>query len=165
MSVSRVVARALGVLSAAGLIGLLMVPPAGASTRAADLATTVDPTQELVSALPHGHVAVTFHVTVTNDGPNGAGDVVVTDTWGFSTFNHVVQHSTALYCALAGSSLVCKKGWMRPGTSLTFAVSLVSTQLGLPHQIAAANSASASSTTFDPNTANNAATGDYEFIN
>jgi len=116
-------------------------------TPEADLATTMSPTRGFTN---YGN-RVSFTATVTNEGPNTAQNVVVTDSF-----------FTASFVSVSGPGctpppITCTTASLAPGHSITITVGLVVRAI---HNQLMGNSATATSSTYDPNTSNNTAGGE-----
>jgi len=90
---------------------------------------------------------LTYTIAVTNNGPETATNVVVTDTLPWS-----VSLVSAPACSGSGP-LTCAAGTLANGDTATITITVTPNSAG-----PIANSASASATETDPNTANNTAT-------
>ena len=101
---------------------------------------------------------LTYTVTVSNAGPSTARDVKITDTLPSGTsFVSGVNGNGQTTCALVQSgTVVCDVGALEPGSSSTAYIT-VRVAPSLPPG-ALSNTVTASSTTTDPNAANNTAT-------
>jgi len=123
----------------------------------ADLATTM-----VATGIPNNWGSVvSFTATVTNKGPDRAVNVVVTDTWTtLSTFTSVIWPFGVASCTTpphgGRGSIVCKAGSLAPGGVVKLTVNL---RAECFHNQFLANTASATSSTPDPNPANNTASG------
>lgn len=104
---------------------------------------------------------VSFRATVTNDGPDTAQNVVVTDTSIPTTFINVTWPFGVASCTtprLGGvGTITCNAPSLAPGFSLTLTVNLRARCWS--NGQAVWNGATATSTTNDPNTSNNTASG------
>ena len=133
---------------------------AKAKAQSADLATTMGPIGTRVVGLqypttPDGS-GVAINITVTNKGPDYANNVVGTDSWIAATFGSVsaaAPSGTSCTAPAVGSRFAtCTVSSLAPHASMTMTVNLGVS--GLAHQLLS-DSATATSATFDPNTANN----------
>jgi uncharacterized repeat protein (TIGR01451 family) len=99
---------------------------------------------------------LTYTLVVTNSGPSTAADVVVTDTLPAGTsFVEGVDGNGATVCALVQpGKVVCNLGSMGPGTSKTIYIPVMVAP-SLPDSAVLSNTATVSSSTPDPNPANN----------
>jgi uncharacterized repeat protein (TIGR01451 family) len=127
---------------------------------AADLATVVYPVHG--SAPPaniwrHIPGTATFTVTVTNNGPNTAANVTVTNTVTFASLAGITATPTTVSCSVSAGS--CTEPQLRSGASITITVTVHYTEV--IHNMLFNDRATATSTTPDPNTANNSALGYY----
>jgi uncharacterized repeat protein (TIGR01451 family) len=96
--------------------------------------------------------AITYTLTVVNNGPGNAQNVVVTDVLPLSANDRVA--SLDPNCTLTGITATCHLGTMAPLTSL--APKIVIIPKGKSGSIS--NTATVASTTFDPFTSNNSST-------
>lgn len=93
---------------------------------------------------------VVYTITITNNGPGAAENVVVTDP--LATGLDFISMSTS-QGACDPDAVNCDLGTVDPGTSVTITVTVVPTEEG-----DISNTATVSSTTLDPNPADNSAT-------
>jgi uncharacterized repeat protein (TIGR01451 family) len=93
-----------------------------------------------------------YTVTVTNNGPTTAGGVTLADVLSSSSVSAVTASPSAGSCTVAVPNINCTLGSMAPSATITIGISLTPTAAG-----SLSDTATASSTTFDPNTANNSA--------
>lgn len=147
---------------AAALVAIVLfattAPTASAATESADLATTVlGP-----GAVTRGNV--TYGITVANHGPNYADTAVMSDNWwggmmvSFVSVRGSAPSGVTCTAPPAGSpgTVTCTTASLAPGTSMAIALTV---HVGfLFHHQLLGDSATATSQTFDPNTANNTAT-------
>jgi hypothetical protein len=133
-------------------------PAAWAATESADLATTV----QGPGLFTRGNI--TYRITVANHGPNYAHPVVMSDNWWGGMMVTFVRVSgsapSGVSCTAppAGSHLTvtCTTASLAPGASMAIALTV---HVGfLFHNQLLDDNATATSQTFDPNTANNTAT-------
>ena len=147
-------------------LGLLIPQSASATstttTTSADLVTTITPTfekhTEFLGSICPCHFG--FRAVVTNDGPDAAQNTVVSVSGGPITsvsFSVTPQAN----CTTSGDTFSCSS--LRAGATVTAAIS-VTTHWCLAHVCAGSVTATASSVTPDPNTANNTATGEWEIV-
>jgi uncharacterized repeat protein (TIGR01451 family) len=94
---------------------------------------------------------ITYTLAVTNNGPGNAENVVVSDALPTATDRVVVLDSS---CTLAGTTVTCNLGTLAPLASRTLTIAIIAK--GKSGQIS--NTASVSSSTFDPDTSNNSST-------
>jgi uncharacterized repeat protein (TIGR01451 family) len=95
---------------------------------------------------------ITYKLTVVNNGPGDAANVVVTDPLPLGANDRVaVLDST---CTLAGPTATCNLGTMAPLTSRSVTIAIV--PKGKTGSIS--NTATVSSSTFDPIPSNNTST-------
>lgn len=139
--------------------------PAGTATSAgsyaawqADLSTTMQPTSGIT--IPGGEPV--FTATITNDGPNDAEGVVVTDSFFFITaklFSVSASAPSGASCTTAGAEgpVTCTTGSLPVGGAMTIKLRLK--VRGFLHGQVVANGATATSGVYDPNPANNAPSG------
>lgn len=99
---------------------------------------------------------LTYTLTVTNDGPSTATDVVVTDDLPDGTsFVEGVDGNGATICALVQpGSVACDLGTMEPGASTTIYLT-VAVDPSLPPDAVLVNEATVSSSTPDPGPSDN----------
>ncbi len=123
-------------------------PPANV----ADLSITKTASPSTVTA----GSTLTYTLTVTNNGPNGAEKVVVTDALPPSvTFLSVTSTSTHFSCSQSSGVVTCRLGTIGFGSgqnivTITLQVTVTSITAG-----SITNHACVSTTTIDPNTSNN----------
>jgi hypothetical protein len=155
------------ILSLAAIAVVAVPATAQADTSSADLATTMSQ-PGLGVLFPYGVVyevqpgGTTFNATVKNNGPDAASKVQLTDHWSgaFGTLRYVqvVSGPAGTSCAPtvgASNSVTCTASSLAVRQSLTIAVSIKTMSLG--GRMSLTNSATASSSTPDPNMANNTA--------
>ena len=158
--------KGLMVLPLVLLVGWLVTPAASASS-AADLAITLN--QEGI-AVYGGSMAYT--ITATNQGPDTAANAVITD---HTPWNIWAAHPTTFECVGSGTGwcgtplasgvscttppvgspglVSCTTASLPPGASMTITIVI---RVGFYlHNSAISDTATTSSSTFDPNTANN----------
>ena len=92
---------------------------------------------------------LTYTATVTNNGPNRANSVFMTDTLPAGV-TFVSASATQGACAQSGGSVTCSLGGMANGTSAMVTVAVTPTVAG-----AITNTAAVTSSEIDPNAANN----------
>ncbi len=132
-------------LSSSGQVILGVAPP-GADV---SLAATAAP------AAAHTGGQITYSLVVTNGGLDPAADVVLTDQLPAGT-TFVSSTPGSPTCTVASAQLTCSLGTMANGATQTVTV-VVAVGPGLAGTMLADN-AQVTSTTADPNTANNSAT-------
>jgi len=144
---------------AAAVLWAAPAPSASAATSpSADLATTV--------LGPGGFTSgnITYGITVANHGPNYAHTVVMSDNWWggmmvtFVSVRGSAPSGVSCTAPPAGShgTVTCTTASLAPGASMAVALTV---HVGfLFHNQLLDDSATATSQTFDPNTANNTAT-------
>jgi uncharacterized repeat protein (TIGR01451 family) len=144
---------------AAAVLWAAPAPSASAATSpSAELASTVmGPARFYFSG------NITYRITVTNQGPAYAQTVIVSDSWwgGFMTTFYSVSGSapSGVLCTTppVGSygTVTCTTGSLAPGASV--AIALTIHVRAVLHNQLLDDTATATSPTFDPNTANNTA--------
>ncbi len=122
--------------------------PAAASTASADLALAVT----APSLVTVGGVVVLTE-TVTNIGPSAAANVILTDALPTSLVNAFATTTVGTSTVDGTNVLTAALGTLAPGQSATVTIAGVASQV-----LTLSNTAGVSSTTFDPNGANNQAT-------
>ena len=111
--------------------------------------TNTDSADPIKADAPSGpHTSLTYTVTVSNAGPGPANNVVVTDTLPHHAFVTSVPGS----CAGAGDVKTCSLGTINSGSSVVLSFVL---KPATPETIT--NTVSSTSSTPDPNSANNTA--------
>ena len=95
---------------------------------------------------------ITYTITVVNNGPGNAQNVVVTDPLPLTANDRVAILDPS--CTLAGFTATCNLGTMAPLTSRTLTIAIV--PKGKSGYIT--NTATVASTTFDPFASNNSST-------
>jgi hypothetical protein len=149
-------------------IAVVAVPAtAQADTSSADLATTMSQPGMRV-LFPYGAVyevqpgGTAFTTTITNNGPHASSNVQLVDHWwgSFGTLRYVqvVSGPAGASCTPtvgASNSVTCTASSLAARQSLTIVVGIKTMSLG--GRTTLTNSATASSSTPDPNTANNTA--------
>jgi uncharacterized repeat protein (TIGR01451 family) len=95
---------------------------------------------------------ITYTMTVTNNGPADAENVIVTDALPLSSNDRVAVLDAS--CTLVGSVATCSLGTIAPLASRTVTIAIV--PKGKTGYIS--NTATVSSSTFDPDTSNNSST-------
>jgi len=109
---------------------------------------------------------VRFTITVTNNGPDSAQNVVLSDTFsGLATFQSVSATSRASCTAPpfgTRGTVTCTTSLLAPEDSMTVWVTVHAGNLGFRDIVG--DTATATSTTFDPNTANNSAAGSLVIV-
>ena len=127
---------------------------AGSTTTEADLATTMTATGWGSYRFP-----ASFTTTITNNGPDPAQNVVVSDSFIPATFTNVVWTFGVGSCTtppLGGvGTITCTTGSLAPGGVAHLTVNLVTRCWSLGQFLT--NTASATSSTNDPNPSNNTA--------
>jgi uncharacterized repeat protein (TIGR01451 family) len=108
---------------------------------------------------------LSYTVHVTNDGPSTADDVVVTDTLPDGTgFVSGVDLNGIDICAfLQPNQAVCDLGTLQPGETVTIIIT-VAVHPSVPDGTNLVNTAVVTSSTTDPNLANNTATAETAVI-
>jgi uncharacterized repeat protein (TIGR01451 family) len=95
---------------------------------------------------------ITYTLTVTNHGPGDAQDVVVTDDLPLDKTDRVAVLDSS--CTLAGTTATCDLGTMAPLASRTLTIAII--KKGKSDYVT--NTATVSSSTFDPDGSNNSST-------
>jgi uncharacterized repeat protein (TIGR01451 family) len=95
---------------------------------------------------------ITYSITVVNNGPGNAENVVVTDPLPLASNDRVAVLDSS--CTLAGTTATCSLGTMAPLASRTLTIAIV--PKGKNGYIT--NTATVASTTFDPVPSNNSST-------
>ncbi|MCL2423757.1 MAG: DUF11 domain-containing protein, partial [Micrococcales bacterium] len=121
--------------------------------RQADLAITKSASPATV---PAGG-AVTHTITVRNNGPSDATDVMVSDLLNASQMDLTSATVSTGTCVTPGSSLTCIVPTLAAGATVTVTVNTVLGS-GLSQGTVVANTAQVTSSTVDPDTTNNKAT-------
>ena len=129
----------------------------------ADLSTTMQPTSGIT--IRGGEPL--FTATITNEGPNDAEGVVVTDSFFFITaklFSVSASAPSGASCTTAGAEgpVTCTTRSLPTGGAMTIKLRLK--VMGFLHGQAVANGATATRSVYDPNPADNAASGGLEII-
>jgi uncharacterized repeat protein (TIGR01451 family) len=139
--------------------------PTGTATSAgsyaawqADLSTTMQPTSGIT--IPGAEPV--FTATITNDGPNDAESVVVTDGFSYISARLTSVSASApsgASCTTAGTDgpATCTTGSLPPGGVMTIKLRLRVT--GFLHGWVVGSGATATSSVYDPNLDNNGASG------
>lgn len=118
------------------------------SVRIADLA--IAKTSDADAYKPSSQI--TYTIAVTNKGPGNAENVVVTDVLPLSANDRVAVLDPA--CTLAATTATCNLGTIAPLGSRTVTIAIVlKGKSGF-----VSNTATVSSTTFDPDPSNNSST-------
>ena len=155
--------RGAAVTSALAMIAFLatLAPIAANASSSADLATTVtNPSSRVFDGS-----YTTLTITVTNHGPDSTQSVVVSDNWySFSTFYGVSATApSGAKCSAppvgSRATVTCTTASLTPGASMIIRLTL---RVEGFHNQLVQDTASAASTTFDPNTANNTASTSVE---
>jgi uncharacterized repeat protein (TIGR01451 family) len=122
-----------------------------AATPAADLSAQI--VESADPATPGS--AITYTVTVTNNGPSPASAVVLTDSWSTTVAGGVqlvTFATTQGQCALTSNQRIdCQLGGLANGAATTVTVTVRARGIG-----SVTDQAQVSAAEFDPNTANNA---------
>ena len=92
---------------------------------------------------------LTYQIRVRNNGPQAAQSVQLTDTLPGGVTYQSARTSEGS-CSRSGNVVTCNVGRIRSGETVTVSIVVKPTQRG-----ALSNTATASSSTYDPNTANN----------
>lgn len=118
-------------------------------TPVADLSVTKSDSPDPVNATQN----ITYTLTVTNNGPSGATNVVLTDTLPSSVA--FVSATPSQGSCSGTSTITCNLGSLANGGSATVTIVVTATGASVP---SVTNTVSVSATEFDPNTANNSDT-------
>jgi Domain of unknown function DUF11 len=156
-------------LTAAMAIAIPAVPAEAATS--ADLATTMSQPGGRIFMGGQWYYEVmvgytTFNTTVTNNGPDTASNVQLTDNWSgaFGRFQYANATTsggapspscTTPTLGAVGKPVICTISSLARGQSVTLSLTVKPASLG--GRMGLTNSARASSPTPDPNTANNSA--------
>lgn len=97
---------------------------------------------------------LTYTITVTNNGPNSATGIAVTDAVP-AGLTFVSATATQGTCALAAGTITCNVGTLANGATATATVVVTAGAAAVP---SVTNTVNVTATEFDPNTANNSAT-------
>jgi uncharacterized repeat protein (TIGR01451 family) len=95
---------------------------------------------------------ITYTLTVTNNGPGDAENVIVTDALPLGAQDRVAVLDSS--CTLVGTAATCSLGTLAPLASRTLTIAII--LKGKEGQVS--NTASVSSSTFDPDSSNNSST-------
>jgi uncharacterized repeat protein (TIGR01451 family) len=95
---------------------------------------------------------ITYKLTVTNNGPGNAEAVTITDALPLSSQDRVAVLDPS--CTLAGAVATCNLGTLAPLASRTVTIAII--LKGKTGQVS--NTATVTSTTFDPDSSNNSST-------
>ena len=147
MHVRRIV-RGAGLVAAA-LLSAGHVPPAHAAT--ADLSVTMTDSPDPYVDELHRADGVTYTITVTNNGPNAATDVVLTDA-NFRYAGISTSQGSCTY-ASADNTVECELGSLSAGSSATVELGVYVCTMPV-----ITNTATVSAATSDPLSLTNAAT-------
>jgi hypothetical protein len=147
----------LAVFLAAGFLAACFLAPLPASaSTSADLATTVTPAFQ---EKPGFSNQFTFIAVVINNGPDRASNATLSvSDYGGSKVGFSVSPTET--CTTSGTTFTCAK--LPVHGTMTAAISFRTFCFG--HICSEALTATATSTTPDPNTANNVATGEWEIM-
>ena len=146
------------------LVSTLVLAAPGA-VRAAALSADISVTKEFNSPSPtHLGDAIDYTITIANNGPDAASNIVLTDTMPpNTTFLSYGTGASGVVCTTpavgATGTITCPfapaQATVASGTSFQFVIQLQVASLSLP---AVVNTATVSSDTPDPDTTNNSAT-------
>jgi Domain of unknown function DUF11 len=131
----------------------------GGTSGSADLATVVYPVRGIAmpNYYPRPYSTARFTIIVTNNGPNAAANVTVTNTVGFASLAGITTATNTASCSV--STGTCTSPQLPSGASMTITVTVHYKEV--IHNMLFNDSATAASTTPDPNSANNSALGYY----
>jgi uncharacterized repeat protein (TIGR01451 family) len=124
---------------------------------AADLATVVYPPRGHAPAARPPYSTAIFTVIVTNNGPNTAANVAVTNTVAGASLAAITATPSTVSCSVSTGS--CTEPQLQSGASITIKVFVHYKEFW--HNMFFDDRATATSPTPDPNTANNSALGIY----
>jgi LPXTG-motif cell wall-anchored protein len=143
-----------------GLASVAFLPTvAAAQSAGADLAVIAHPLS--TAAVPGG--AVTFTVTVTNNGPSAAADLDVLSNVAAPLVVHGASGGEGMSCAASDSQASCTMASLPAGTTSSFTVTAdVPTSATNLTRLAIDTTASASTT--DPDTSNNTASATFTVV-
>jgi uncharacterized repeat protein (TIGR01451 family) len=136
---------------------LLAAVPSAVADGSADLAAAVTAPASLYFT---GNI--TYRITVTNNGPNTANAVVMSNSWwsGWTSFLTVSGSAPGgVSCpipAVGSHTVTCSTATLTPGASMSIALTIH--VRALLHNQLVVDSATATSQTPEPNLANNTAT-------
>ena len=104
----------------------------------------------------------TYSLTITNNGPSNATNVVVTDTLPTAFVSYVSATPSQGSCSQASGVVTCNLGALNSAATAT--ISIVVTAVTRTGASSAVNTASVTATQPDPNSANNTATATITII-
>jgi uncharacterized repeat protein (TIGR01451 family) len=133
-------------------------PLSGTTGSAADLAAVVYPVHGSAPPARYpNYLTAIFTVIVTNNGPNTAANVTVTNAVGFASLAGITATPTTVSCSVSTGS--CTEPRLPSGASITIKVFVHYKEF--IHNMLFDDRATATSATPDPNAANNSAVGYY----
>jgi uncharacterized repeat protein (TIGR01451 family) len=97
---------------------------------------------------------VTYTISITDNGPSNATNLVLTDTLPAGVFLGVITGPNSASCNLVASTLTCHPGNLANGGSITYTITVHIPSGGVGSS-SITNTANITSDQFDPNTANN----------
>jgi hypothetical protein len=149
-------------------IGLLTVPGVStAQTASADLAVSVAPQNQVITIYWFQTRYFQFTTTVVNHGPSTARNVVLSENvWGFLHGTNTIKVTAPMPCtvgnpAFNGFTVTCAQPSLPSGGTDKVVITFSGFAFHNTHDTA---SATLSSATPDPNSANNKASGTVSFI-
>ncbi|HTC66065.1 MAG TPA: C25 family cysteine peptidase [Candidatus Acidoferrum sp.] len=143
-------------------VGSAVSDPTSSNNTATTTDTVTSPSQADLSINKSGAPepvnqgdTLTYTLTVANNGPASANNVVVTDPLP-SAVTYQSSSATQGACSQAGGTVTCNIGAMSNGQIVTITISVTATTFSASSF--AVNTATVSSTTSDPNPSNNSST-------
>jgi uncharacterized repeat protein (TIGR01451 family) len=143
-------------------VGSAVSDPTSSNNTATTTDTVTSPSQADLSISKSGAPepvnqgdTLTYTLTVANNGPASADNVVVTDPLP-AAVTYQSSSATQGTCSQGGGTVTCNIGTMSNGQIVTITVSVTATTFSASSY--AVNTATVSSTTSDPNSSNNSST-------
>jgi uncharacterized repeat protein (TIGR01451 family) len=143
-------------------VGSAVSDPTASNNTATTTDTVTSPSQADLSINKSGApepvnqgTTLTYTLTVANNGPATANNVVVTDPLP-AAVTYQSSSATQGTCSQAGGTVTCNIGTMSNGQIVTITISVTATTFSASSY--AVNTATVSSTTSDPNPSNNSST-------